>query len=191
MRAFNPTATTHRPGAATLPRELYLSAEVLAEETERIFARRWTCVGRASRVAEPGAYFLATVAGESLIVLRDRHRLLRALFNVCRHRGTRICMEESGAFSETIQCPYHAWTWTTDGRLIGAPHMQDVADFDKQDYPLHAVVFTARRGETKIVERPFGRPKVSLLRHFLQSARQLGSIAVLEHRRQIVPFFAV
>ena len=137
MRAFNPTVTTHRPGAVTLPRERYLSAEVLALESERIFARHWNCVGRASRVAEPGEYFLATVAGESLIVLRDRHRRLRAFFNVCRHRGTRICMEESGAFSETIQCPYHAWTWTTDGRLIGAPHMQDVAGFDKQDYPLH------------------------------------------------------
>ena len=81
---------------------------------------------------------MRTIAGESLIILRDRDGELRAFFNVCRHRGTRLCTEASGHFSETIQCPYHAWTYTTDGRLIGAPHMQDVEGFDKRDYPLHA-----------------------------------------------------
>src|SRR2546427_1744045 len=58
--------------------------------------------------------------------------------SVCRHRGTRLCEAERGRFSETIQCPYHAWTYTTDGQLIGAPHMNEVAGFDKRDYPLHA-----------------------------------------------------
>src|SRR5207247_667820 len=59
--------------------------------------------------------------------------------NVCRHRGTRLCEEPEGRFSETIQCPYHAWTYTIDGQLIGAPHMNEVPGFDKGDYPLHAV----------------------------------------------------
>ena len=138
MSDFQPTTTTFRRGSHTLPGEYYVSDAILAEEGERIFARAWHCVGRVSRVAEPGQYFLGTIAGESIIVLRDRKGELRAFFNVCRHRGTRICREEAGRVGETIQCPYHAWTYRTDGELIGAPHMQDVAGFDKKDYPLHA-----------------------------------------------------
>jgi Rieske 2Fe-2S family protein len=136
-RTFHRTATTHRQGAMTLSRDYYTSPDILAEERRRLFSRHWNCVGRAARVAEPGAYFLCTIAEESLIVLRDRSGVLRALYNVCRHRGTRLCSEAAGRFSETIQCPYHAWTYSTDGRLIGAPHMQDVSDFDKSEFPLH------------------------------------------------------
>ena len=145
------TLTFHRTAAHyqhtfTLGREFYTSPELLAEERERLFATQWNCVGRAERVAEPGAYFIASVAEESLIVLRDRQGELRALFNLCRHRGTRICTEASGRFSETIQCPYHAWTYATDGRLIGAPHMQDVPGFEKRDYPLHAAAVAEWEG---------------------------------------------
>jgi Rieske 2Fe-2S family protein len=86
------------------------------------------------------------VAGESLIVLRDRWGVLRAHFNVCRHRGTRLCEAPSGHFAKTIQCPYHAWTYTTDGQLIGAPHMQDVEGFDKRDYPLHSAALAEWEG---------------------------------------------
>ena len=89
---------------------------------------------------------LRTIAGESLIILRDRSGELRAFFNVCRHRGTRLCEAASGHFSETIQCPYHAWTYTTDGRLIGAPHMQEVEGFDKRDYPLHSAALAEWEG---------------------------------------------
>jgi Rieske 2Fe-2S family protein len=114
-----------------------LSPEVFAEEQERIFAREWSCVGRVAQLAEPGSFVTRTIAGESLIILRDGEGTLRAFFNVCRHRGTRLCTEESGRLGGTIQCPYHAWTYSTDGRLVGAPHMQDVEDFDKGDFPLH------------------------------------------------------
>ena len=134
---FQRTSTTFIPGSRTLPGEYYTSPEIFAEEKQHILARSWNCVGRASRLAEPGDYFLRTLADESIIVLRDRHGMLRAFFNVCRHRGTRICREESGRFSETLQCPYHAWTYGTDGRLVGAPHMQEIEGFDKADYPLH------------------------------------------------------
>jgi Rieske 2Fe-2S family protein len=138
MQSFHPTTASFQQGARTLPGDAYTSADVYAYEMERIFAHQWNCVGRSSMLAQPGDYVLRSVAGESLIILRDRHGTLRAFFNVCRHRGTRLCSDASGHLSETIQCPYHAWTWTIDGRLIGAPHMQDVADFDKADYPLHS-----------------------------------------------------
>lgn len=146
MGDFHRTVTTYRQGARTMPRETYTSEAVLAEEHERIFARSWHCVGRASALAEPGAYVLATIAGESIIVLRDRAGTLRAFFNVCRHRGTRICREEAGRFGETIQCPYHAWTYAADGRLVGAPHMQEVEGFDKADHSLHAAAIATWEG---------------------------------------------
>jgi Rieske 2Fe-2S family protein len=156
MTAFRGTATTYRPGAHTLPRDFYTSEAILAEERERIFAVGWNCVGRAASLAEPGAYALREVAGESIIVLRDRGGTLRAFFNVCRHRGTRICREESGRFGETLQCSYHAWTYATDGRLVGAPHMQEVPGFDKADYPLHAAAVAEWEGFlfVNVAERP-------------------------------------
>jgi Rieske 2Fe-2S family protein len=107
-------------------------------------------------VAEPGAYFLSEIAGESIIVLRDREGALRAHFNVCRHRGTRICREESGRFGETIQCPYHAWTYKTNGKLVGAPHMQDAEGFQMADYPLHAAGLAEHDGFlfASVAEKP-------------------------------------
>ncbi len=146
MTEFHQTTKSYRQGSRTLAGERYTSPEIFADETERIFAREWNCVGRASQLASPGDYFLRTVAGESIIVLRDRDGVLRAFFNVCRHRGTRICREEAGHFSETIQCPYHAWTYATDGQLVGAPHMDEVGGFDKREYPLHPAALAEWEG---------------------------------------------
>ena len=139
MTAFRGTTSIYQKGSRTLARDYYTSEAILAEERERIFARGWNCVGRASRLTKPGDFFVREIAGESIIVVRDRAGKLHAFFNVCRHRGTRLCREESGHFGgETIQCSYHAWTYSIDGRLVGAPTMQDVPGFDKAEYPLHA-----------------------------------------------------
>ena len=143
---FRKTTEIYVPGATTLPAEYYNSPEVFAEERERIFSRWWLCVGRAEQLPEPGDYLLAAVGRDSVIVLRDQQGTLRAFWNNCRHRGTRLCEAAAGRFSETIQCPYHAWTWRTDGTLIGAPHMQEAAGFDKRDYPLRAVALREWEG---------------------------------------------
>jgi Rieske 2Fe-2S family protein len=87
---------------------------------DRIFMSDWYCAGHASRIPNPGEYFLLNVFNESLIVVRDKQGGIRAFYNVCRHRGTRICEEGEGRFSGSIQCSYHAWTYGLDGRLIGA-----------------------------------------------------------------------
>src|SRR3954468_5955970 len=137
MTVFHRTVEAYRDGALTLPGEYYTSEAVLAGERARLFPSMWHCAGRASSIAVPGDYIVRDIAGESIILVRGKDGVLRGFFNVCRHRGTRICAEHEGRFSETIQCPYHAWTYATDGRLIGAPHMNEVEGFDKQDYPLH------------------------------------------------------
>jgi Rieske 2Fe-2S family protein len=109
---------------------------VFAQEQQAIHGRLWNCVGRASGVARAGDYLTRDVAGESLIVLRGADGVLRAFFNLCRHRGTRLCAGPAGHL-DAIRCPYHAWTYAIDGRLIGAPHMQDVEGFNLDDYALH------------------------------------------------------
>jgi glycine betaine catabolism A len=133
-------------GARTLPRRYYVDPDIFAEEFERIFTRRWLCVGREAQLAQPGDYFLQPIGSESIIVLRDRAGGYRAYYNVCRHRGTRLCEEATGRFAETIQCPYHAWTYALDGRLIGAPSSAEIEGFTKGDYPLHQVAIECWEG---------------------------------------------
>lgn len=135
---FIKTAASFQPGARTLAGEYYTSSAIFAREQQVIFGRLWNCIGREGRIVQPGEYLVREVAGESVIVVRGRDRAIRPFFNVCRHRGTRLCSDEAGRFTRVIQCPYHAWTYTIEGQLVGAPHMQDVQGFDKAAYPLHA-----------------------------------------------------
>ncbi len=123
--------------APPLPGRYYTSPEVFARERERIFSRRWVCVGRSSELARPGDYLCPLVSGESVIVIRGKDARTRAFYNVCRHRGTRICSEERGHVAGGLTCPYHGWTYGLDGALLGAPLMGEVAWFEKADYPLH------------------------------------------------------
>ncbi|HYR30643.1 MAG TPA: aromatic ring-hydroxylating dioxygenase subunit alpha [Gemmatimonadales bacterium] len=146
MTTFLKTTDAYKQGARTLPGRYYTTPVILSEEAERIFRRQWICVGRAEAIAGAGDYVVAEIAGESIIVLRDQTGERRAFYNVCRHRGTRLCEATHGRLSETIQCPYHAWTYALDGRLIGAPHMNEVAGFDKKEYPLHRVALAEWEG---------------------------------------------
>jgi Rieske 2Fe-2S family protein len=146
MTVFFKTAEILTAGAKTLPGDYYCSAGLFQEEIERIFYRRWLCAGREAQIPEPGDYFLQQVGPENIIIVRDQQGRVRAHYNVCRHRGTRICTVEAGRFPKSIQCPYHAWTYSLDGRLIGAPHMAEVEDFNKADYPLHRVAAASWEG---------------------------------------------
>jgi Rieske 2Fe-2S family protein len=132
---FRKSVATFRPGAETLPQRYFVSEEIFAEELQKVFATNWVLVGHQSQLAAPGDYFLAEVDGESLIVTKDQRSTIRAFYNVCRHRGARLCEEQSG-HAATIQCPYHAWTYALDGRLLGAPHMDETPGFNKTEYPL-------------------------------------------------------
>ncbi len=143
---FVETTRTYRQGARTLPGRYYTAPEVFAGEAERIFRRSWLCAGRDEEIARPGDYFLLSAAGESVIVVRDEEGTAHALYNVCRHRGTRLCEEERGKLARSIQCPYHAWTYGLDGRLIGAPDMDGVEGFERADYPLHRAALASWGG---------------------------------------------
>jgi Rieske 2Fe-2S family protein len=137
-RIFHKTAETFQAGAKTLPQRYFVSPAVFAEEQEKVFSKQWVLVGHQSQIAKSGDYFTAEVAGESLIIVRDKRGEIHGFYNVCRHRGSRLIENRNGQ-SQGIQCPYHAWTYGLDGRLIGAPHMDDVPGFDKADYSLRPV----------------------------------------------------
>ena len=184
MTTFVKPTQAYQQGQRTLPGRYYTSPEIHAEEEDRIFSRRWLCVGRAAELADSGDFVLRTVAGESILVVRGQDGAVRAFYNICRHRGTRLCEEPRGHLSETIQCPYHAWTYTLDGTLIGAPHMGEVAGFDKRDYPLRAAAVATWDGflflnlarESEPLEHAFA-PLVGRFRRFnlqqLRSARRI------------------
>ena len=143
---FKKTAETLPKGAHTLERNYYVNPEILQKEYENLFLNKWICAGRSLNLAENGQYKVINIDTESVIVLRDQNGDLKAHFNVCRHRGTRICKNESGQFSKSIQCGYHGWTYDLKGKLTGAPHMDAVDGFKKDDYPLHAVALAEWEG---------------------------------------------
>ena len=137
--SFRKTTDTFVAGAKTLPQRYFISPEVFAQELEKIFSRQWILAGHQSQIARPGDYFVSEVSGESLIVVRDKRGEIHGFYNVRRHRGSRLIENRNGQLSAAIQCPYHAWTYAFDGRLIGAPHMDDVPGFNKTEYSLHPV----------------------------------------------------
>jgi phenylpropionate dioxygenase-like ring-hydroxylating dioxygenase large terminal subunit len=138
-RIFHKTAETFQAGAKTLPQRYFVSPAVLAEEQEKVFSKQWVLVRHQSQIAKSGDYFTAEVAGESFIIVRDKRGEIHGFYNVCRHRGSRLIENRNGQLSAAIQCPYHAWTYGLDGRLFGAPHMDDVPSFNKVDYSLRPV----------------------------------------------------
>jgi Rieske 2Fe-2S family protein len=136
--AFRRTMAAPSDIGTSLPQKFFVSPEIFALEQTEIFSRKWLFVGHQNQIASTGDYFVANVAGESVIIVRDSKSEIRAFYNVCRHRGTRLKEDVCGTAS-TIQCAYHAWTYGLDGRLIGAPHMDEVPGFEKADYPLKRV----------------------------------------------------
>jgi choline monooxygenase len=135
--------------AHTLNPEAYRSSDYFEVEKQKVYGSSWVCVGYLSQLREPGDAITATVGGQPILVLRDRERRLRAFYNVCRHRGSQL-VERSGNI-EIIRCPYHAWGYSLDGKLLGTPYFRGldvpeaerryfdtshVYDFKKEDYGL-------------------------------------------------------
>jgi phenylpropionate dioxygenase-like ring-hydroxylating dioxygenase large terminal subunit len=126
-------------GARTLPARYYTDPALFKAELDGLFGRMWFHAGRSEEAARAGQYFIRELNGHNIVVTRNTSGRVRAFHNICRHRGTRMCTEAAGQLSGSIQCPYHAWTYDLDGRLIGAPHMDEVPHFHKTDYPLMGV----------------------------------------------------
>src|SRR5690349_21311867 len=148
MNIFQPGlyAKTRLPltAAETLPPFCYTSPEFFEEEVKQIFRKSWNFVGRVDEIPAAGDYFTVDLFGDSIIVLRDREGGIRAFANTCRHRGTRLVNGSGNC--RGFACPYHAWSYSLSGRLIGAPGMDGVAGFSTADYPLFLVRLEAWGG---------------------------------------------
>ncbi|WNV83837.1 aromatic ring-hydroxylating dioxygenase subunit alpha [Umezawaea sp. Da 62-37] len=123
----------------TLGGRFYTDPEVFAAEQERIFEQMWFCAVRGSDLPDPGDFRTVTVGRESVLISRGRDGGLRAFLNVCRHRGARLCTAETGSVKRAFQCPYHAWTYGLDGKLIAAPNLTSMPDVDRVEYGLTKV----------------------------------------------------
>jgi len=115
--------------------EFYASDAVFKADFDQVISQKWLLAGHVSRIPNKGDYFLFRVGNEQIIVIRENADSVRAFFNVCRHRGSTICQSESGNAPRLV-CPYHAWTFGLDGRLISARLMPE--DFDKAENSLFA-----------------------------------------------------
>jgi len=125
----------HKPGFS-LDQPFYTDPEIYALELERIVYRNWILAGHVSEWPEKGDFRTMSVADESAIVVRGEDGELRAFANVCRHRGSRVCLEHEG-HADRLACPYHGWQYATDGRLLAARDMPK--DFDPTGYGLKAL----------------------------------------------------
>ncbi|MEV4015176.1 aromatic ring-hydroxylating dioxygenase subunit alpha [Nonomuraea angiospora] len=128
--------TTTSSVIPTLPGRYYVDPEIFAAEQRNIFEAMWFCVVRSADLPKPGAFKTVQVGSESILVSRSRDMSVRAFFNVCRHRGATLRTEESGEVKRAFQCPYHAWTYDLDGKLIAAPNLTKMADLDRVEYGL-------------------------------------------------------
>jgi phenylpropionate dioxygenase-like ring-hydroxylating dioxygenase large terminal subunit len=126
---------TQKPGWS-LDRRFYTDPDIYQLELDRIITRNWVLAGHQSQLPNPGDFRVVKVANESAIIVRNKDGKLKAFANVCRHRGSLVCLEQSGN-TRKFECPYHGWVYDTDGKLMAARNMPD--DFRKEEHSLHPV----------------------------------------------------
>ena len=134
---------------AALPAPYYVDQAHFRREREQVLHREWFCAGRLSSLrlgpADRQSRAVVDVAGESVLVTRDDQGVLRAFYNVCRHRGSQVVPADPGSEAPepcgaaALRCPYHSWTYDLSGRLLRAPHTEDVEDFEAGAFGLHPV----------------------------------------------------
>lgn len=131
--------------ALSLPGWVYHDPDFFRTEMERVVRPAWQIVCHQNDLIGCGAWRTLEILGESIIVIRDGEEVIRAFANVCRHRGSRLLDGDAGC-TRRITCPYHAWTYAPDGRLIGVPRRSDYEGFDPQQWGLIPVECQIWRG---------------------------------------------
>src|SRR3984893_5983823 len=134
----------HSPGCA-LERQFYTDPRIFESDMDRILLRHWFCAAHVASVPRPGDFVLVDLGAESVIVVRAADGEIRALVNVCRHRGSRICTARSGhAPAGRFTCPYHAWTYDLNGGLVAAREMPP--SFDAERFGLKSLAVRVADG---------------------------------------------
>ena len=118
----------------SLNQKFYKDEAVFDLERRQIFFDSWIFIGHDSQIPNKGDYFIYKLLDEEIIVLRNKENQVKAFFNVCRHRGSRICLEKRGNATR-FSCPYHSWTYNLDGKLLAAKSLRE--GIDKTSLGLH------------------------------------------------------
>lgn len=137
LRQYLDAARQPLSEARHMPADLYTSEEVFRLDKEKIFGREWICVGRTEEVEKPGDYLTPRIAGEPVIVTRDKEGELQAFSNICTHRGTEIALGRGNTHS--FVCPYHGWSYNLKGELTGAGKMKGSSVFKPEECRLPTV----------------------------------------------------
>ena len=119
-----------------LPQAFYRDPDIYRRDIEQIFLKSWLYAGHQSEIPKVGDWFLFEFDEESVIIVRSAENEINALLNVCRHRGSRVCVESSGC-SKRLTCRYHGWTYDLEGQLRAAAHMGE--SFDKSEIGLKRI----------------------------------------------------
>lgn len=168
--------------AHAMPKSVYTSPEFLQQELDHIFAKDWLCAGRAEALPAPGDYLTMEIAGEPVIVLRDRDGVLRAMSNVCRHRMSTLL--EGRGNTRAIVCPYHAWTYNLDGTLRGAPAMTLNEGFCKDQIALPRIRCVDWLGWIMVTLNPDAPPPSEVLAEVEALVGKFGMENYVEAFRQ-------
>ncbi len=118
----------------SLDQRFYKDTSIFDLEKHNIFYNSWIFIGHESQIPNKGDFFVYKLLDEEIIVLRNKENKVKAFFNVCRHRGSRVCLEEKGNTSR-FSCPYHSWTYNLDGKLLAAKSLRE--GIDKSKLGLH------------------------------------------------------
>ena len=149
--------------ASHVPYLLYSDPDVLELEKERLFMKDWLMVGRVEQIANPGDYMTLDIFNEPIVIARNQAGEINAFSNFCLHRGAEISPKGFGHAKE-FSCPYHNWLYDLDGKLVGAPHMRDTADFDVKKCQLPRVRCDTWGGFIYITLDPKAPPLMDFIR---------------------------
>lgn len=159
----------------SLEQAFYVSSEIYQTERQGWLAEQWYVLAHASELPQVGSYVVRDLLGESIILVRDRERTVRGFYNVCRHRGSRICDQDGRA--KQLTCPYHAWSYRLDGSLLAAASLPD--DIDTKDLGLRpiaareigGIVLVSLQGDPRKLDEVQRLFEPGLLYHGIPQAR--------------------
>lgn len=132
-------------GRSGLPARFYHDAEFFEAEVDKFFSKMWFYVGREEDLPQTGDYLVREVGGSSFFVIRTEVGEVKGFHNFCRHRCAKL-LADTGSAKRIIQCPYHAWSYSLEGKLVGAPNMDSLEGFDSAEYGLVPLRVAAWKG---------------------------------------------